>query len=77
VRDLADRTGPRSSHYDLMRKQTIPPEALLLRRMEALLFAVLGELRARGDWSALAREVQGGPPAGTALGEAEAAWLAR
>jgi hypothetical protein len=45
--------------------------------MEALLFAVLGELRARGDWSALAREVQGGPPAGTALGEAEAAWLPR
>ena len=76
VADLAERSSsPRSSSYDLMRRQTIPPEALLLRRMEALLFAVLGELRAHGDWAALARELQGGPPAGTALGASEAQWL--
>ncbi|MCW3006314.1 MAG: AarF/ABC1/UbiB kinase family protein [Solirubrobacterales bacterium] len=77
VRDLAERTsGPRSDHYDLMRMQTIPPEALLLRRMEGLLFAVLGELRASADWNALALEVQQGIPAHTELGEEEAAWLA-
>ncbi len=78
VSNLAERTSsPRSPSYDLMRRQTIPPEAILLRRMEALLFAVLGELRARGDWAALSRELQGGAPAGTELGEAEAAWLGR
>jgi hypothetical protein len=78
VAALALRTSsPRSPSYDLMRRQTIPPEALLLRRMEGLLFAVLGELRARGDWAALARELQGGPPAGTELGDEEEAWLRR
>jgi predicted unusual protein kinase regulating ubiquinone biosynthesis (AarF/ABC1/UbiB family) len=78
VAALAERSSsPRSPSYDLMRRQTIPPEALLLRRMEALLFAVLGELRASADWAALARELQGGEPAGTELGDAEAAWLTR
>jgi len=78
VAQLAERSSsPRSPSYDLMRRQTIPPQALLLRRMEALLFAVLGELRARGDWSALAGELQGGEAADTELGEAEAAWLTR
>jgi hypothetical protein len=78
VAALAERSSsPRSPSYDLMGRQTIPPEALLLRRMEALLFAVLGELRASADWAALARELQGGEPAGTELGDAEAAWLTR
>lgn len=76
VRDLAQRTSsPRSASYDLMRRQTIPPEALLLRRMEGLLFAVLGELRASANWYALALEVQQGIPAHTELGAEEAAWL--
>jgi predicted unusual protein kinase regulating ubiquinone biosynthesis (AarF/ABC1/UbiB family) len=60
---------------DLMRRQTIPPESMLIRRMEMLLFRVLDDVDARCDWSALGREVRGGPSAGTALGDAEAAWL--
>jgi predicted unusual protein kinase regulating ubiquinone biosynthesis (AarF/ABC1/UbiB family) len=76
VRDLAERTSsPRSANYDLMRRQTIPPQALLLRRMDGLLFAVLGELRASADWHALALELQQGIAADTPLGEEEAAWL--
>jgi hypothetical protein len=48
--------SPRSPHFEHMRRQTLPPQALLLRRMEGLLFSVLGELRAGADWGALARE---------------------
>jgi hypothetical protein len=50
---------------------------MLIRRMEVLLFRVLNDVDARCDWSALGRELRGGPPAGTALGDAEAAWLRR
>ena len=69
--------SPRSPHFEAMRRQTIPPEALLLRRMEGLLFSVLGELRAGGDWGELAREYFAQQPPSTPLGEAEAAWLGR
>jgi len=57
VRVHMEETGsPRSPHFDQMRRQTIPAQALLLRRMEGLLFSVLGELRAGADWGALMRE---------------------
>ncbi|HEY8583554.1 MAG TPA: AarF/ABC1/UbiB kinase family protein [Capillimicrobium sp.] len=78
VWQLTERaSSPRSPSFDLMRRQTIPPEALLLRRMEGMLFAVLGELRACADWHALATEslTDGGSPA-TPLGDEEAAWMA-
>jgi hypothetical protein len=34
----------------------VPPQALLIRRMEGLVFSTLGELRAGADWRALAEE---------------------
>lgn len=77
VREIMEIAGsPRSPYFEAMRRQTVPPEALLIRRMEGLLFAVLGELRAGADWNALMRESLfglDGPT--TALGIAEAAWL--
>ena len=51
-----------------MRRQTLPPQALLLRRMEGLLFSVLGELRAGADWGLLAREYIDTAPPSTAIG---------
>jgi predicted unusual protein kinase regulating ubiquinone biosynthesis (AarF/ABC1/UbiB family) len=52
---------------------TLPPDAMLIRRMHAIVAVVLGQLRAGADWGAIAAEyLHGGPPA-TALGEAEAA----
>ena len=78
IREAMEVSGsPRSPHFEHMRRQTIPPEALLLRRMEALLFSVLGELRAGGDWGELAREYFAEQPPSTPLGEVEAAWLGR
>jgi predicted unusual protein kinase regulating ubiquinone biosynthesis (AarF/ABC1/UbiB family) len=68
-------SSPRSEYFDLMRKQTLPPQALLIRRMEGLLFAVLGELRAGADWGSLALEYIAGVPPSTPLGEVEDAYF--
>ncbi len=58
-----------------MRRMTLPPEALLLRRMEGLLFQVASTLRAEASWGALLRElIEGGEPVGP-LGREHAAWL--
>jgi predicted unusual protein kinase regulating ubiquinone biosynthesis (AarF/ABC1/UbiB family) len=79
VRLHMEETGsPRSPHFAQMRRQTLPPQALLLRRMEGLIFSVLGELRAGADWGLLVREyIDGGAPS-TPLGEQDAAfWRSR
>jgi len=69
---LEQGSSPRSPFFAQMRRQTVPPEALLIRRMEGLLFAVLGELRAGADWGAMAQEYIAGAPPSTALGREEA-----
>src|SRR3954469_4653372 len=57
VSDLIDATAsPRSPWFEQQRRMTVPPQALLIRRMEGLIFATLGELRAAADWHELARE---------------------
>ena len=77
VMELLDAGGsPRSPYFDQMRRQTIPPQALLMRRMEGMIFSVLGELRAGADWSELASEYFAGDAPATPLGLAEAQWLA-
>jgi predicted unusual protein kinase regulating ubiquinone biosynthesis (AarF/ABC1/UbiB family) len=79
VRMHMEATGsPRSPHFEQMRRQTLPPQALLLRRMEGLLFSVLGELRAGADWSRLVAEYIDGAPPSTPLGIEDAAfWAAK
>jgi predicted unusual protein kinase regulating ubiquinone biosynthesis (AarF/ABC1/UbiB family) len=67
--------SPASEYFEEMRRQTIPPQALLLRRMEGLLFSVLGELRAGADWGTLALEYIADEPPSTPLGLQEADWL--
>ena len=42
-----------------------------MRRMEGLIFTTLGELRAGGDWYALASEFFADAPPSTELGEAD------
>ncbi|MCW2985955.1 MAG: AarF/ABC1/UbiB kinase family protein [Conexibacter sp.] len=76
VRSSMELSGsPASPYFEEMRRQTIPPQALLLRRMEGLLFSVLGELRADADWGTLALEyIADGEPS-TPLGRVEAEWL--
>ncbi len=61
----------RSSHFREMRHQDIRPEHLFGRRMEMLTLAVLGQLRANGNWHRIAREWMFGESAVTELGRLE------
>jgi hypothetical protein len=55
---------------------TLPIEALLLRRMEGLLFQIASTVRAEANWGTLLGElVEGGEPT-TQLGIEHAEWLA-
>src|SRR3954462_12236274 len=76
VTDLIDRgSSPRSAFFEEMRRETMPPQALLIRRMEGLVLSTLGELRAGADWHALASEYWSEDPTpSTPLGEQEAAF---
>jgi hypothetical protein len=77
VAELIERSGsPRSPWFEQMRRETIPPQALLLRRMEGLVLATMGEVRAAADWNALAGEYYRDRPPSTPLGEAEAEFFA-
>ena len=60
----------------MVRSFDLPPEALLLRRMENIVYASVADLQASCDWRALADELRGGEPARTALGREHEAWLA-
>lgn len=55
----------------------LPPQAILIRRMHAIVAVVLSQLRAGADWGAIAGEYLHGEPPTTALGRAEAAHFAR
>ena len=62
---------PRSQYFDLIRRESIPAEELMGRRMEIGVVAVLGQLRARRNWHRIMREwVYADPPA-TDLGQQE------
>ncbi|MDQ6779221.1 MAG: AarF/ABC1/UbiB kinase family protein [Actinomycetota bacterium] len=56
---------------------TLPPEAILIRRMHGIVAIVLQQLRAGGDWGAIATEYMEGTDPATPLGEAEADFFAR
>ena len=65
-----------AEHMSQLRRMTFPPEALLLRRMEGLLFQSVTTIRARAPWGPLMRElIEGEAPVGE-LGAAHARWLA-
>ena len=70
-RVLIDLGDPRSEFWELIKRQTMPPDAMLARRMEALTLGVLGQLGATADWHRIAREWLFGDPPATPLGELE------
>lgn len=76
----ADRPRPdaarRAAGKEQVNQFTLPPDAVLIRRMHGIVAVVMGQLRAGADWGSIAAEyLHGGPPA-TELGEAEAAFFA-
>lgn len=66
---------PRSEYYDLMRRESIPADELMGRRMEIGVVAVLGQLRARRNWHRIMREWVYAEPPATELGEQEWAYF--
>jgi predicted unusual protein kinase regulating ubiquinone biosynthesis (AarF/ABC1/UbiB family) len=68
---LIDFGDPRSRHWQLMRRETMPPQAMLARRMEALTLGVLGQLEATANWHRIAREWLFDDAPSTELGELE------
>ena len=68
---LIDFGDPRSRHWQLMKRETMPPQAMLARRMEALTLGVLGQLGATANWHQIAREWLFGDPPWTELGSLE------
>jgi predicted unusual protein kinase regulating ubiquinone biosynthesis (AarF/ABC1/UbiB family) len=76
-----DRERPDAEQRAAMKTQvnqfTLPPESILIRRMHGIVAIVLQQLRAGADWGAIAAEYLHGAPPATALGHAEADFLAR
>ena len=76
-----DRERPDSDQRAAMRTQvnqfTVPPDAVLIRRMHGVVAIVLQQLRAGADWGAIAAEYLHDEPPATPLGRAEADFLAR
>ena len=72
---IAAVSDPRSSFYRVMRRENIPANELMGRRMESGVLAVLGQLRATRNWNRIGREWWFGEAPATELGEQERAWV--
>jgi len=68
---------PRSPWFSVMRRLTLPPPTLLPRRMEVQMLSFLGELRAGGDWAAIAAEHWAEKPPSTPVGREDTAFFQR
>ncbi len=75
VRRFFDLSGP---HADIMKAANLPPSMVIVQRINLGLYALFGDLRARGNWRRLAEEVWPFVDAGpsTQMGEQIAAWEA-
>jgi predicted unusual protein kinase regulating ubiquinone biosynthesis (AarF/ABC1/UbiB family) len=72
---IAAVSDPRSSFYRLMRRENLPANELMGRRMESGVLAVLGQLEATRNWFRIGSEWWfGGEPA-TELGREERAYF--
>jgi predicted unusual protein kinase regulating ubiquinone biosynthesis (AarF/ABC1/UbiB family) len=76
VSELTERGAPGSPFFDELRRETIPPQALLLRRMEGLVLSTLGELHAGADWAAIGQEYWSDAAPATPMGQEDQAFWA-
>jgi predicted unusual protein kinase regulating ubiquinone biosynthesis (AarF/ABC1/UbiB family) len=70
-------SDPRSDFYRVMRRENLPANELMGRRMESGVLAVLGQLEATRNWYRIGREWWFGDEPATELGELELAWAER
>jgi len=64
-------SDPRNEYFGMLRKETLPADELLGRRMESGLMAVLAQLGAKANWHRISREWIYGEEPTTVLGRAE------
>ena len=71
VRHTFDRTSPISQYA------TVPKSFVFIQRINLGLYAILGELRATGNYRRMSEELwpMVSAPPSTPMGEAEAAWI--
>ncbi len=76
-----DRERPDADQRGVFKTQvnqfTLPPDAILIRRMHGVVAIVLEQLRAGADWGAVAAEYLHAAAPATPLGETEAAFFER
>jgi hypothetical protein len=68
---IAAVSDPRSEFYRLMRRENLPANELMGRRMESGVLAVLGQLEATRNWHRIGREWWFADPPCTELGKEE------
>jgi predicted unusual protein kinase regulating ubiquinone biosynthesis (AarF/ABC1/UbiB family) len=68
---IESTSDPRSEYFDLMRRESLPAEELMGRRMETGCLAVLAQLRAKRNWHRIMREWVYGDEPETELGVQE------
>jgi predicted unusual protein kinase regulating ubiquinone biosynthesis (AarF/ABC1/UbiB family) len=73
---IESTSDPRSEYYSLMRRESLPADELMGRRMETGVLAVLAQLRARRNWHRIMREWVYAEEPATELGEEEWAFFA-
>jgi predicted unusual protein kinase regulating ubiquinone biosynthesis (AarF/ABC1/UbiB family) len=75
VTSLIASGTPGSRNWQLEKHLSMPPEAIVSRRLETLVIGVMGQLEATANWQRIMSELlDAGAPA-TALGEQEAAFF--
>jgi predicted unusual protein kinase regulating ubiquinone biosynthesis (AarF/ABC1/UbiB family) len=75
MRAITAASDPRSEYYDLMRRENVPANELMGRRMELGMLAVLGQLGATRNWNRIGREWWFGDEPATELGREEWAYF--
>jgi predicted unusual protein kinase regulating ubiquinone biosynthesis (AarF/ABC1/UbiB family) len=68
-------SDPRSEFYDMMRRENVPANELMGRRMETGVLAVLGQLNATRNWCRIGREWWFADEPATELGREEWAYF--
>src|SRR3954462_13550749 len=75
MKAIAAVTDPRSEFFDLMRRENLPANELMGRRMESGVLSVLGQLNATRNWMRIGREWWFADDPATELGREEWAYF--
>ncbi len=73
---IRSTTDPRAGYLDLLRRLNLPPDYLLLNRIQWGVNSILGRLRATANWYRIGNEFMAEGPPSTPLGTREAPFVA-